>query len=600
MKGTLMAAWMNSAKKLYSTEVVEKNMKQANWDKEYIIKPTDDIQEDIPRKIMAGIAKDVGKPLSEVWQAIGKENINSFFKLYPSYFKQQNLFSFLNSMDDIHTIITNKMPGATPPRLIMEVISTNEAKITYISKREMFDYLYGLMLGAADFFNEKLEITPLAKGQGTVTFKLKFEKPIVSRKTYWLNKILSFGFIKSAELKGAVLTTAIATTLLFIISPIVPENFRTLAIIPILLLTTFLSSKLVNKPLHKIIETIDNIKSRKFFLTTEIYTDDQYEKLNSKLNEYKKTMVNDLISFKGITDEMDSFGETFSRISKEMDQTSSEISSVVEQVAAGAMSQAEETESSVFILNQNIESLKEIVAKENQSKDLLEGVVKEINEGYNAVKETTENLQSIIAQFSSLKDNADRLEIKTKDINEVVETVTSIAEQTNLLALNASIEAARAGEHGRGFSVVADEIRKLAEESKRAAASITEDLQSFTISINNIVKDIENQFHILQEESVKLDKVAQSNYQSTQSIRSVTDSIIGMINQLTTETESIAQIYSKIESLAAIAEENSASAQEVSANVSQYTSKIKDMSQNIIEFKKLTEQFKEDLDSYQI
>ncbi|SHJ54774.1 Methyl-accepting chemotaxis protein [Anaerobranca californiensis DSM 14826] len=600
MKGTLMAAWMNSAKKLYGSEIVEKNMKQANWDKDHIIKPTEDIQEDIPKKIMAGIAKDVGIPVSEVWQAIGKENIYSFFKLYPSYFKQQNLFSFLSSMDDIHTIITNKMPGATPPRLIMEVISNTEAKITYISKREMYDYLYGLMLGAAEFFNEKLEITPLAKGPGTATFKLKFEKPIISRKTYLLNKFLSFGFIKSVELKSAILTTVTTLGLLLIISPIIPENFNTLVLAPLLLLTSFISSKMMNKPLKNIIDTIENIKSRKFFLTTEITTNDQYEKLNSSLNEYKKSITNDLIAFKGITDEMDSFGETFTRISSEMNQTSSEISQVVEQVAAGVMNQAEETESSVFILNQNIDSLKEIVDKENQSKDLLENVVKEINEGYNAVKETTENLQSIISQFSTLKDNADKLELKTKDINEVVETVTSIAEQTNLLALNASIEAARAGEHGRGFSVVAEEIRKLAEESKKAASSISEDLQSFTISINNIVKDIENQFVILRDESTKLDKVAQSNYQSTLSIRSVTDSIIGMINQLTTETESIAQIYNKIESLAAIAEENSASAQEVSANVSQYTSKIKDMSQNIIEFKKLTEQFKEDLDKYQI
>lgn len=595
-----MSAWMNSAKELYGVGLVEKHMKLANWDKDHVIKPSEDIQEDIALKIISGISKEVGLTVSEVWQAIGKKNVMSFFSIYPSYFKQQNLYSFLSSMDDIHRIITNKMPGSSPPRLIMKAVSINEATLQYISKREMFDYLYGLLLGAADYFNEKIVISTLKKDAGTVSFKLKFEQPIVSKKTYHINKVLSLGFIKSAEAKTAILTAIISVAAMSLLNTVVPEGLRMLSTIPAVLAASFISSSLINKPLNNIVKTINNISERKYYITTEIYTNDQFEELNNLVNQYKKSLTNDLIAFKGVTDEMDSFGDTFTKISAEMNETSSEISLVVEQVAAGAMNQAEETESSVSILSQNIESLREIVEKENESKELLEGVVQEINQGYNDVKETTENLQSIISQFSVLKDSADNLESKTKDINEVVSAVTSIAEQTNLLALNASIEAARAGEQGRGFSVVAEEIRKLAEESKKAASSISDDLHSFTLSISDIVKDIETQFNILKSESLKLEKVASSNYQSTQSIRSVTDTIIAMINQLNIETDSITSIYSKIESLAAIAEENSASSQEVSANVTQYTSKIKDMTTNITEFKKLTEQFKEDLDSYEI
>ncbi|QNO16539.1 heme NO-binding domain-containing protein [Alkalicella caledoniensis] len=602
MKGTLMSAWMNTARELYGDDIVEKHMNQANWDKGHIIKPSEDIPEEIPLKIIKGIATELGITVSEIWQAIGKRNIMSFFKLYPSFFKQQNLYSFLSSMDDIHTIITNKMPGATPPRLIMKVVSKNEATLQYISKRGMFDYLQGLLYGAADYFKEKIEVSTVSKSEaeGSVTLKLTFEQPIVSRKNYPINKVLSLGFIKSAEVKIAIMATAITSMATLGMSPFVETDIRTYAIIPIFFISSYISSKIINLPLKKIMASLDNITNKNYYETNEIYTKDQYEALNNKLNLYKNLLVKDFVAFKGLTDEMDSFGETFTKISADMNETSSEISLVVEQVAAGAMNQAEETENSVSILNDNINSLKEIVDKENESKDLLEGVVGEINQGYNDVKQTTENLQAIISQFSRLKDNGDKLEVKTKDINEVVETVTSIAEQTNLLALNASIEAARAGEQGRGFSVVAEEIRKLAEESKKAATSITDDLNSFTVSISEIVQDIENQFTILKDESSKLEKVADSNFKSTQSIRSVTDSIIEMIDQLTLETNSISNIYQKIENLAAIAEENSASSQEVSANVTQYTYKIMDMSSNIKEFKKLTEQFKEDLDTYQI
>ena len=600
MKGTLMSAWMTTAKELYGQEIVEKHMTNANWDKDQIIKPTQDIPEEVPMKIIKGIAQEMGITHSEIWQAIGKKNVMSFFKLYPSFFKQQNLYSFLNSMDDIHNIITNKMPGATPPRLIMKVVSKTEATIQYISKRGMFDYVKGLLVGAADYFNEKIEVSTVSQAEGTITLKLKFEQPIISRKNYPLNKILSFGFIKSTEIKTAIMATIITSIATLTITPMVNESMKTFAIVPIFFISTYLSAKIIHLPLKNIIKALDNITNKNYYETNEIHSKDQYEILNDKLNHYKNYLVKDLVSFKGLTDEMDAFGETFSKISADMNETSSEISLVVEQVASGAMNQAEETENSVTILSDNINSLKEIVIKENESKDLLEGVVGEINKGYTDVKQTTENLQSIISQFSRLKENGDKLEVKTKDINEVAEMVTAIAEQTNLLALNASIEAARAGEHGRGFSVVAEEIRKLAEQSKKAATSISDDLSAFTVSISEIVQDIESQFFILKDESTKLEKVADSNFQSTQSIRSVTDIIIEMIDQLTLETDSISKIYNKIENLAAIAEENSASSQEVSANVTQYTYKIMDMSTNIKEFKKLTEQFKEDLDTYQI
>jgi methyl-accepting chemotaxis protein len=202
--------------------------------------------------------------------------------------------------------------------------------------------------------------------------------------------------------------------------------------------------------------------------------------------------------------------------------------------------------------------------------------------------------------FEEVKDKGINLESKAKDITNIVSIVSGISEQTNLLALNASIEAARAGEAGRGFSVVAEEVRKLAEQSNDAVQEINSNLAQFVEEIKALVDKIETQYDVLQKETDNLQEVRNISYEATTSVETVAKSTIITINELTKETDSIATIYETLESLAAIAEENSASSEEVSASVSNYTNEIRKLLDNIHEFKKITQNFKGDLSKYKI
>ena len=107
---------------------------------------------------------------------------------------------------------------------------------------------------------------------------------------------------------------------------------------------------------------------------------------------------------------------------------------------------------------------------------------------------------------------------RSNEISEIIEIITGVAEQTNLLALNAAIEAARAGEHGKGFAVVADEVKKLAEESKRSAGQITE-------MINHIQMETKESVQMMAEESRQVVEGLKETEEANQAFRLISQSM---------------------------------------------------------------------------
>ncbi|MFT5873991.1 MAG: methyl-accepting chemotaxis protein [Clostridium sp.] len=599
MKGTVVATWMKTCRKLYGDNVVSDAMESVGWGSRKIFSPIENVDDGQVKKLIGNISKTQNISIEKLWRSIGKDNLTAFHRDFPAFFETENVYSFLKSLFDIHVVMTKKFEGAKPPLVGIKPISSREAVFTYNSKRAMFDYFLGLLDGTCEYFNEKIQIQQIEKTSDSLSLKLTFEKDIYYKKTFKINKMLSLGFIKNIPAKVGVFTFIIS--LLGSIAIIGPDNIiKALGIAVLSGAASGLVAFIMGRPMSLISQTIDQINSNNYVEDGDIVTGDEYEELYRKIKKYKKVFRADFVGFKGVTDEMDTFAENINKISHTMNNTSEDISGATLQMASCSVSQAENTENAVLILNDNIRSLKDIVKNENDNKDELEKAIEKINNSYESVDSTSKNILGTLEKFQEVKDNGISLETKARDITNIVSIVSQISEQTNLLALNASIEAARAGEQGRGFAVVADEVRKLAEQSKGAVEEINTNLIEFVKDINTLVNKIGDQYDILQNETKGLEEVRDISYEATMSVRTVSTSMINTINDLDKEAKSIANIYETIESLAAISEENSASSEEVSASVGSYTNEIKKLIDSIYEFKKITSSFKEELKKYKI
>ncbi len=286
--------------------------------------------------------------------------------------------------------------------------------------------------------------------------------------------------------------------------------------------------------------------------------------------------------------------------------TIGQVSQAIEQIASGAQEQTNHITTTAEMVTQMAASIGEVSSNAQGVTESAAKTKVAADKGERAVKSTIQGMEGIKHKVFDSANKIKELGEHSQHIGEIIQVIDDIAEQTNLLALNAAIEAARAGEHGKGFAVVADEVRKLAERSGKATKEIAElitNIQHLTeaavISMEEGTGEVEQGAGLAFDAGNALKEILETvseTYTQVQSISAAAEQIsassqevvkaIDNVSAITEEntaatqelTASSTQVNRSMEGVASVTEETSAAVEEVSASTQQLTASIEEIS----------------------
>ncbi|UTR15727.1 methyl-accepting chemotaxis protein [Salipaludibacillus sp. LMS25] len=242
---------------------------------------------------------------------------------------------------------------------------------------------------------------------------------------------------------------------------------------------------IVSRSLNNVITTLTNISEGDLQVDLlDVQSDDEIGKIAKAVNKMVTQLKVLLGQVNDMSTQLAASSQQLTASANESSYASEQITSSVQEVSGGAEKQSEfahENKNVVKEMSVNIASYTEDIQKVNHTSETS---VVSAKEGEQMIQDSIDQMKNIREMTDKMSMSVTRLAQKSNEIGTILEMITGIAEQTNLLALNAAIEAARAGEHGKGFAVVADEVRKLAEQTTSASG----DVQGLIETIQNEIE----------------------------------------------------------------------------------------------------------------
>ncbi|MCW3020824.1 MAG: methyl-accepting chemotaxis sensory transducer [Conexibacter sp.] len=296
--------------------------------------------------------------------------------------------------------------------------------------------------------------------------------------------------------------------------------------------------------------------------------DDELRRALARMTEGLRDMVGE------ITDAADRVSSVSERVAGEADESgrcADEISRAVSEVAHGAERQVRSVEAVRTLSSEVSASTQDSAATAQVAADEAGRAQRLAHDGAEAVGAATAAMEQVRGASTEVTRTIRALGERSSSIGSMVDTIGGIAEQTNLLALNAAIEAARAGEQGRGFAVVADEVRKLAEESRQAARSIADLVTEIRGETDRAVLVVEEGAQRT-EDGVTTVETARASFTAIGEAVEVTSArvaeIAAAVGAIATSS---ARMTEDITDVASVAEESSAASEQVAASTHQTT-----------------------------
>jgi len=363
----------------------------------------------------------------------------------------------------------------------------------------------------------------------------------------------------------------------------------------------FLAAGFIIRPLKKLEKGAMEVAHGNISNDIEISkSDDEVKSLGLAFNHMLYSL-RDMV--KTIENNFEETNQTVKTISSETEKAkgySLSISSSVKEISSGAEVSAQSVQAAAESVEEAMKVAQSVEEKANMSQQVSTQMKEQLTETNKVIRSLVSGIREMVEENNHSLVSVKSLEEHSREIEEVLKLVGEIASQTNLLALNASIEAARAGEHGAGFSVVAEEVRRLADESSNAVDGIAEIIKNMQAEVKNVVGQISTQVENARQKAENGERTSVVFTEMNKTIQQMVGATADITELIHKQKQQIYETSQQAQEVAAISEETAAGTQQVTHITENQTELIGKVDQLALKLQENAEELQKTISRFKV